>query len=125
MVRYNIASNTWDAPQPLPRMGGVPNSGDRYWTTEPDPDEGRLGRFIGSASGPARSLHVGNCRIPWRPTGDPTGDGSWTTLVAMKTFQYSIPIFAFDGEGAVARFSFGGLPCDGPGGMVWAVATLG
>ena len=49
----------------------------------------------------------------------------WTTLVAMKTFQYSIPIFAFDGEGAVARFSFGGLPCDGPGGMVWAVATLG
>jgi hypothetical protein len=43
----------------------------------------------------------------------------------MKTFQYSIPIFAFDGEGAVARFSFGSLPCDGPGGMVWAVATLG
>ena len=39
MVRYNIASNTWDAPQPLPRMGGVPNSGDRYWTTEPEPDE--------------------------------------------------------------------------------------
>ena len=30
-----------------------------------------------------------------------------------------------DGEGAVARKSFAGLPCRGPGGMVWGLATLG
>ena len=117
MVRYNIASDTWDAPEPLPRMGGMYSSGDRYWTnTEP------ARSIIGSAEGPARSLHVGNCRIPWWT--EVSGD-SWTTLVAMRTNQYTTPIFAFDGEGAFARKSFAGLPCGGPGGMAWGLATLG
>jgi len=117
MVRYNIASDTWDAPEPLPRMGGMYSSGDRYWTnTEP------ARSIIGSAEGPARSLHVGNCRIPWWTE---VSGGSWTTLVAMRTNQYTTPIFAFDGEGAFARKSFAGLPCGGPGGMVWGLATLG
>ena len=30
-----------------------------------------------------------------------------------------------DGEGAFARKSFAGLPCGGPGGMAWGLATLG
>ena len=29
------------------------------------------------------------------------------------------------GEGAFARKSFAGLPCGGPGGMAWGLATLG
>ena len=33
--------------------------------------------IIGSAEGPARSLHVGNCRIPWWTE---VSGGSWTTL---------------------------------------------
>ena len=78
--------------------------------------------IIGSAEGPARSLHVGNCRIPWWTE---VSGGSWTTLVAMRTNQYTTPIFAFDGEGAFARKSFAGLPCGGPGGMAWGLATLG
>ena len=117
MVRYNIASDTWDAPEPLPHMGGMYTSGDRYWTTS---EPART--IIGTAEGPARSLHVGNCRIPWWT--EVSGD-SWTTLVTIHTSQFTTPIFAFDGEGAVARKSFAGLPCRGPGGMVWGLATLG
>ena len=80
------------------------------------------GCLDGRAEGPARSLHVANCRIPWWTE---VSGGSWTTLVTMRTNQYTTPIFAFDGEGAVARKSFAGLPCSGPGGMVWGLVALG
>ena len=118
MVRYNIASDTWDRPRRLPNMGGMYTSGDSYWTID-EPSRG----IIGSAEGPARSLHVGNCRLPWHSSE--ASDGSWTTLVTMRTNQYQTPIFAFNGEGAVARFSFACLPCSGPGGMIWGLVTLG
>ena len=123
MVRYNIASDTWDAPQRLPHMGGVPNSGNRYWTNSEDPPRTGPAAFIGAAEGPARSLHVGDCRIPW---GTEASGGSWTTLVTMRTNQYHTPIFAFDGEGAVAPWSFENNPSeDDPRGLTLAIATLG
>lgn len=99
-------------------------TGNRAWrpenSDEAENPRGVLSRSI--AEGPARSLHVGNCRIPWWTE---VSGGSWTTLVAMRTNQYTTPIFAFDGEGAFARKSFAGLPCGGPGGMAWGLATLG
>jgi hypothetical protein len=57
--------------------------------------------------------------LPWHSSE--ASDGPWTTLVTMGTNQYHIPIFAFDGEGTVAPFSFANLP----GGMVWGLVTLG
>ena len=126
MVRYNIASDTWDAPEPLPHMVFPPNS-EYYWTNSEPAQPGRS--IIGFAEGPARSLHIGNCRIFWGTTRTDAKDGFWTTLVTMRTNQYHTPIFAFDGEGVVPPWSFEHLPCARPGGrpssMVWGLATLG
>lgn len=120
MVRYDIASDTWGEPEALPHMGGAPNSDSRYWTnSEPAPRTGPSA-FIGRVEGPARSLHIGNLRVPFHSED---AGGSWTTLVTMKLNQACTPIFAFDGEGACARFSFENLPCDGPATL--AIATLG
>ena len=81
---------------------------------------------IGFAEGPARSLHIGNCRIFWGTTRTDAKDGFWTTLVTMRTNQYHTPIFAFDGEGAVAPWSFENNPSeDDPRGLTLAIATLG
>ena len=55
-------------------------------------------------------------------TAEPTNEAH---NLSSNTSQYTTPIFAYDGEGAVARKSFAGLPCRGPGGMVWGIATLG
>ena len=44
----------------------------------------------------------------------------------MRTNQYHTPIFAFDGEGAVAPWSFENNPSeDDPRGLTLAIATLG